>query len=129
MVVWSDGKPMTVLKARHGREEEDEDEEETERTLPFQYKIPLSRYNTLACAANRSRKDHRKAARPQQQKEEPLRHESSNTKLLPRQPVQHSGAPSGGERVYFQSRQARGGEPQAMKEGTQLVVEPLTLER
>ena len=45
MVMWTDGKPTTVIKTKVQDDEDD--------MLPFQYKIPLSKYNTLANAAQR----------------------------------------------------------------------------
>ena len=43
MVVWTDGKPRTVIKAKP----------DDQPHAPFQYRIPLSKYSTLATVAQK----------------------------------------------------------------------------
>ena len=49
MVVWTDGKPTTVIRNKPA-------ESQPPQPLPFQYKIPLSKYNTLTQAGNSARR-------------------------------------------------------------------------
>lgn len=73
MVVWTDGKPTTVIKAKTVEVEP--------KSLPFQYKIPLSKYNTLTHAAHHSKRRSTQSREP-----EASRSENNGNEIYPRKP-------------------------------------------
>ena len=66
MVVWTDGKPTTVIRNKPA------ESQPPPQALPFQYKIPLSKYNTLTHAANSAKR------RSTTTREDPSRPENGN---------------------------------------------------